>query len=292
VVVGVVDAGTVARVIGAYGAAVFSAVCYGVGTALQAWGARRVPTGQGLVRVLRQWPFLAGVLLDLAGFVAQLVALRFLPLFVVQAAQAGNLAVTAVACVPILGIRLAAPQWAAVVAVGAGLALLGASSGAEGADGAGLTTRFVLLGAAVVLGAGGLLAARLGPPGGPVVQGVVAGLGFGLTALSVRAIPALDPAALLRDPAAYAAAVSGACAFLSFAAGLQRGAVATVSALVIVGETALPAAAGIALWHDRTRPGWALVAVLGFALAVAGALFLAGFAEPGPRPEQVARAAR
>jgi hypothetical protein len=270
VVVGVVDAGTVARVIGAYGAAVFSAVCYGVGTALQAWGARRVPTGQGLVRVLRQWPFLAGVLLDLAGFVAQLVALRFLPLFVVQAAQAGNLAVTAVACVPILGIRLAAPQWAAVVAVGAGLALLGASSGAEGADGAGLTTRFVLLGAA----------------------GVVAGLGFGLTALSVRAIPALDPAALLRDPAAYAAAVSGACAFLSFAAGLQRGAVATVSALVIVGETALPAAAGIALWHDRTRPGWTLVAVLGFALAVAGALFLAGFAEPGPRPEQVARAAR
>jgi drug/metabolite transporter (DMT)-like permease len=256
---------------GAFAAAILSAICYGVGTALQAAGVRR----------RRRWPFVIGVGLDLLGFVAQLVALRGLPLFVVQAAQAGNLAVTALACVPLLGIRLGARQWAAVLGVCAGLALLGASSGAEGTAGADLPTRYWLLAAAVLLGAGALLAARLKPPGGPVIQGVVAGLGFGLTALSVRAVPGLEPASLLRDPAAYAAAVSGACAFLSFAAGLQRGAVTTVSALVIIGETALPAAAGIVLWHDRTRPGWTVPAVLGFALAVAGALVLARFAEPG-----------
>jgi hypothetical protein len=55
-----------------------------------------------------------------------------------------------------------------------------------------------------------------------------------------------------------------------------------VAALVIVGETALPAAIGIALWHDRTRPGWTAAAVAGFALAVAGALALSRFAEPEP----------
>jgi len=279
-------------VTGAFGAAILSAICYGVGTALQAWGARRAPIGQrtgarSLVRVLGQWPFLAGVLLDIAGFVAQLVALRYLPVFVVQAAQAGNLAVTALACIPILGIRLPARQWAAVLAVCAGLALLGASSRPEGAAGAGLTTRFALLAAAVVLGAGGLLAARLGPSGGPIIHGVVAGLGFGLTALSVRGMPTLAPTALVRDPAAYAAAVSGACAFLAFAAGLQRGAVTTVSALVILGETTLPAAAGILLWHDRTRAGWAPAAILGFALAVAGALLLARFVEPAPARDTV-----
>jgi drug/metabolite transporter (DMT)-like permease len=263
---------------GAFAAAILSAICYGVGTALQAAGVRR----------RRRLPFLAGVVLDLLGFGAQLVALRGLPLFVVQAAQAGNLAVTALACIPLLGIRLGGRQWAAVLAVCAGLALLGASSGAEGTAGAGLTTRFALLAAALVLGAGALLAARLRPPGGPVIQGVVAGLGFGLTALSVRAVPALDPTALVRDPAAYAVAVSGACAFLSFAAGLQRGAVTTVSALVILGETALPAVAGIVLWHDRTRAGWTAAAVLGFALAVAGALVLARFAEPDRGDEPVA----
>lgn len=131
-----------------------------------------------------------------------------------------------------------------------------------------------------LVGAVVLVAARLRPPGGPIIQGVVAGLGFGLTALSVRGIATLAPAGLVRDPAAYAAAVSGACAFVSFAAGLQRGAVASVSALVIVGETTLPAVTGIVLWHDRTRPGWTSAALAGFTLAVAGALLLARFAEP------------
>jgi drug/metabolite transporter (DMT)-like permease len=269
----------------AFGAAILSAVCYGRAPALQARGARAATPGAGLLLgVVRQWVFLLGVLLDVAGFVVQLIALRYLPLFVVQAAQAGNLAVTALACVPILGVRLGRPQWAAVVAVCAGLGLLGASGGAEGTAGAGLTTRFVLLGAALVLGTAALLATRLGPPSGPIVQGAVAGLGFGLTALAVRAVPSLAPADLIRDPAAYAVAVSGLCGFMSLTAGLQRGSVTVVAALVIVGETALPAVIGIALWHDRTRPGWALVAVAGFLLAVAGALALSRFAEPAPAP--------
>src|SRR5690242_16391563 len=152
--------------------AVLCALCYGVATALQARAAVAGP----LIGVLRRWPFLLGLLLDLAGFGAQLVALRVRPLFVVQAAQAGNLAVTAVACVPLLGVRLKSRHWAAVLAVCAGLAVLGASSGAEGSTVVGLPTRLMLLIVAVVLGTVALIAARLGPPGGPIVQGVVAGL--------------------------------------------------------------------------------------------------------------------
>ncbi|AEV84063.1 hypothetical protein ACWT_3040 [Actinoplanes sp. SE50] len=261
-------------------AAVLCALCYGVATALQA---RAAATGS-MLGMLRRAPFLLGILLDLAGFGAQLLALRYRPLFVVQAAQAGNLAVTAVACVPLLGIRLNARQWSAVFAVCAGLALLGASSGAEGSTVVGTRTRLVLLAAALLLAAITPLATRLRAPAGPVVQGAVAGLGFGLTALAVRAVPSLQPAALLHDPAAYAAAICGVCAFASFAAGLQRGSVTAVAALAVIGETALPAAIGILLWHDRTRPGWAVPAVLGFVLAVAGALSLSSFAEPARQP--------
>ena len=260
-------------------AAVLCAVCYGVATALQARAAVAGP----LIGLLRRWPFVLGLLLDVAGFGAQLVALRSRPLFVVQAAQAGNLAVTAVACVPLLGIRLLPRHWAAVLAVSAGLAVLGASSGPEGAATPGTTTRLVLLAAALVLGATALIAARLAPPAGPIVQGVVAGLGFGLTALAVRSLPGFTPAELVRDPAAYAAAISGICAFVSFAAGLQRQ-VTTVAALAIVGETALPAAIGITLWGDHTRPGWAIPAALGFVVALAGALALSSFAEPAAEP--------
>ena len=269
----------------AFGAAIGSAVCYGLATALQARAARDADSGgparlRMLVRVLRRWPFLLGMLLDLVGFAGQLLALRWLPLFVVQAAQAGNLAVTALAAVPILGIRLVPRQWTALVAVCAGLALLGAASGPEGTAGTGPSARLTLLVAALVLAGAGAVATRLASPAGPIVLGIVAGLGFAVTALAVRSLPSLDPTRLLRDPAAYAVAVSGPSAFLSFATGLQRGAVTTIAALVIIGETALPAAVGVALWHDRTRPGWAVPAVAGFALAVAGALGLARFAEP------------
>lgn len=265
-------------------AAVLCAVCYGTATALQARAAVAGP----LIGMVRRWPFLLGLLLDVAGFAAQLIALRRLPVFVVQAAQAGNLAVTAVASIPLLGLRLHPRHWAAVLAVCAGLGVLGAASGPEGTTAIGLPTRMTLLVAALVLGAAALVAARLAPPIGPIVQGAVAGLGFGLTALAVRAIAGFAPATLLRDPAAYAAAVSGLCAFASFAAGLQRGAVTTVAALAVIGETALPAAIGVLLWHDRTRAGWVLPAVLGFVAAVAGALALARFAEPEAAPNPAA----
>jgi drug/metabolite transporter (DMT)-like permease len=275
----------VCLVIAAFGAALLSAVCYGLASVLQARAAQGAGGDAGssprmLVRVLRQTPFLVGIVLDLLGFGGQILALRGLPVFVAQAAQASNLAVTALAAWPILGMRLGRRQWTAVAAVSAGLALLGAGSGAQAAAGSGTSTRVLLLVAALALGAGGIVATRLAHPAGPIVLGVVAGLGFGLTALAVRSLPSLAPVRLLHDPAAYAVAVSGVSAFLSFATGLQRGAVTTIAALVIIGETALPAVVGIALWHDRTRPGWAVPALAGFALAVAGALALARFAEP------------
>ncbi|GAA0553878.1 hypothetical protein GCM10010172_40580 [Paractinoplanes ferrugineus] len=265
-------------------AAVLCAVCYGLATALQA----RAATDGPLISMLRRWPFLLGVLLDVAGFGAQLIALRRLPVFVVQAAQAGNLAVTAVASVPLLGLRLRPRHWVAVLTVCAGLALLGAASGPEGTTTFGLATRVTLLVAALALGATALVATRLAPPVGPIVQGAVAGLGFGLTALAVRGMTGFTPGTLLRDPAAYAAAISGLCAFVSFAAGLQRGAVTTVAALAIIGETALPAAIGVVLWHDQTRPGWVVPAVIGFVAAVVGALALTRFAEPESGPDHPA----
>jgi hypothetical protein len=112
------------------------------------------------------------------------------------------------------------------------------------------------------------------------VLGAVAGLGFGLTALAARSLTNLSPAHLVRDPALYAAVGGGVVAFLFFATGLQRGSVTAVSAAVVVGETAVPAVVGILVLGDHTRPGFAAVAVVGFLLAVAGALALSRFGEP------------
>jgi drug/metabolite transporter (DMT)-like permease len=288
------------------GAAIAAAVFFGVGAALQARGAHAVPTGPGagvdaraLVRVWRQWPFLLGLLLDGFGFLAQLAALRRLPLFAVQAGVAASLAVTAVTAALLLRIRLRGREWVAVLAVCAGLAALGLSAGAEGTPHVGWPFRWGLIAATVVLALGGLAAARLlGPGRGPdrpdgsgaagggqrraVVLGFAGGLGFGIVAVSARILPGFWPWQLVKDPAAYLVLVAGGLAFAFYTTALHGASVTAATAGMVVGETVLPAVVGVLALGDGTRPGFEVVAVGGFLLAVAGALALGRFGEVAP----------
>jgi drug/metabolite transporter (DMT)-like permease len=264
-----------------------AAVCYGVASVLQAIAARAAPQTRGvdprlLLRLLGRGPFLGGILLDIAGFASEFMALRTMPVFLVQAAMASNLAVTALVAVPVLKARLRPREWAAVAAVCAGLAMLAASSGAEGSAPIGADFRLALLGCVVVLAALGFAAGRLRDPARSAVLGLVAGLAFGVVALAVRALPDLSPAHLVRDPASYALVGAGVVAFLFFATGLQRGAVTVTTGAMVVGETLAPAAVGVLVLGDHTRPGLAPVAVAGFVVALAGTLALARFGEPAP----------
>ncbi|NUP31719.1 MAG: hypothetical protein HOU01_08375 [Streptomycetaceae bacterium] len=279
-------------------AAAVAAVCYGVATVLQALGTRRTEAAgpeagldpRLLVRVFKTWPFVAGTALDLVGFAAQLVALAELPVFAVEAAQAANLAVTAVIAVPVLGVALGRREWTAVGAVCAGLALLGLSAGREGPSETSDTFRYALLGAVAVIGLFGMWAARRPEPWRSRLLGLASGLGFGLIALAGRIVTTVAIADLWRDPAAWTVLLAGAVTMLMYATALQGGAVTAVAAALVVGETVLPAAAGIVFLGDRSRAGFVPMAVAGFLLAVAGAIALARFGEGGDPPPPADRA--
>jgi drug/metabolite transporter (DMT)-like permease len=265
--------------------ALTASVCFGAATVLQAMAARTVPITEGveprlLLRLARQSPFVIGVLLDLAGFVAELAALRSLPLFVVQAMIAANLAVTAVLSARVLKMRLTATEWAAVATVCAGLALLGLASGHENPAHIGIEGKLALVGGAIVLFIAGMTAGRLQGHARAVVLGLVAGLDFAIVAISARVLTGFAPLDLLQDPAAYALAGSGMTAMLFYATALQRGSVTTTTAAVVVAETITPATIGVWLLGDQTRHGFVPVAVAGFVLAVAGTLTLARFGAP------------
>ncbi|KAA9152910.1 hypothetical protein FPZ12_035965 [Amycolatopsis acidicola] len=264
--------------------ALVAAVAYGVASVFQAVAARSVETSEHgvdprlLVRVLKQWRYVLGLGMDTLGFVAQLIALRSLPLFVVQAALAASLAVTAVAAIAI-GARLGRREWTAVVFVCVGLALLGISAESEGSTPVGLTFHIGLAVATVVLGALGVLAGRTPEKLRSPALGLVAGLCFGMVALAGRVVSTSSLMAVLTDPAAYTVAAAGALAMLFFASSLQRGSVTTATALMVVGETVLPSLIGVLALGDTTRAGFGAVAVCGFVLAVAAALSLARFGE-------------
>src|SRR4051812_2626385 len=78
-----------------------SAIAYGVASVLQALAVRRTTAAEGLdvrllLRLARSWRYLLGLAFDATAFLLSLVALRSLPLFVVQSIVASFLAVTAV----------------------------------------------------------------------------------------------------------------------------------------------------------------------------------------------------
>ncbi|MEV8351675.1 hypothetical protein ACFVTT_10875 [Streptomyces niveus] len=269
-----------------------SAVCYGTASVLQAVAARAAEPGTGsgvdpalLLRALRQWRYVAGLALDGLGFVLQIVALRAIPIYAVGAALAASLAVTAVVAGRVLRVRLSAREWSAVGVVCAGLALLALSSGAEGTEGGSTALRVAMLGVAVAVLLAGAVAGRLPDRPRALVLGFGAGTGFGVVEVSVRLIDGVTPAELATNPAVYALLLGGGAAFLLLTSAFQRGSVTTATAGMVIGETIGPALVGVVWLGDRTRAGLGWLAVVGFAVAVAGALALARFGEAGVEEE-------
>lgn len=247
--------------------AIGAAIAYGLATTLQARGAQRAAGRSSAL--LQPWT-LAGTALDGVGIVLALVALRSLPLYVVQAIVAASLAVSAVTASYLLGQTLRPRHWAAVLAVTAGLVLVGAaaSTGSTSQAPGWLSTALVVLASATAV-AVAYDAARRAASG--LLLGVVAGFGFAIYAVAVATLPDLAPRALITSPLAYAAAVAGAAGFVALVHGLERASVATVTAPVVVLETVLPGAVGLAVLGERPAP----LALAGFSLAVIGALALA-----------------
>ncbi|MGW3172363.1 hypothetical protein [Streptomyces sp. NPDC001153] len=271
-----------------------AAVCFGTATVLQAVAARAASMDGGgggdaalLLRALRQWRYIAGLALDGLGFLFQIAALRSLPIYAVSAALASSLAVTAVVAARLLRVRLSGTEWSAVAVVCAGLAMLGLASGPEGNQDGSDALRYVMLAVAVGMLLLAFAGGRLTGPGRALVLGLGAGFGFGVVEVSVRLIDSLAPLDLLTNPAAYALLIGGGAAFMLLTSALQRGSVTTATAGLVIGETIGPAAVGVVWLGDRTKEGLAWLAVLGFLVAVVGALALARFGE-APAEEQPA----
>jgi drug/metabolite transporter (DMT)-like permease len=267
--------------LGAFGAA----VCYGVASVLQALAARRTATAEGLdprllLRLLGSWAYVAGLALDVAGFLLSIVALRTLPLFVVQGVVASSLAVTAVLGAVLLHMPLRVWDKIGVGVVVAGLILLAASASKEEPSHVSGAQGWGVLVAAILLGGLAVLLARLSGRPGAAALGAVAGLEFGVVAVAARILPhSLAISVLLRDPATYGLLIAAPVGLLALTTALQRGTVTQATAPLVVAETVAPAAVGLLMLGDAPRPGWGWTAAAGFVLAVAGAVSLASHGE-------------
>lgn len=272
-------------------AALVATICFGFGSVQQARGARGVPSDDririGLATgLVRSRPFLLGTGLDVVGFALSVVALRTLPIFVVQAVTNASLAVTAVAAMWTFGTRLRGLDITGIVAVCVGLTLLAMGSGEEGHTKVGTAFGLALLATALLTVVCCWPLARRRGNAVAAVLGVLAGTAFGVVSLAVRVLGDFTPAGLLTNPATYALMVGGLGGYLCYALGLQRGSVTAVTAAGTVGETFIPGLIGVAVLGDQARDGFTWIALAGFLGTVGGTFLLSRFGDIGAEQPQ------
>ncbi len=273
-------------------AALAAAACYGVAAVLQGTAVQKVaPHGSGvdprlLLRLAGEASFVLSVLLNLLGFALHVVALQDLPLFLVQVVLAGSVAVTAVLSVLVLHAHLSARAWLAVAALCGGLGVLsGVAQSSEAAPRAGYGLEASLLVTVLLVAGAGYLAGRRQGAVGGALLGLVAGTGFGLVAVAARLLPTgLNAGQVARDPALLVLVLAGLVAFLLYATAMQHSSITLATATLVLTQTSVPAALGLLLLGDGVRAGTAPFAVVGFLLALVGAVALARFEHVVPVP--------
>jgi drug/metabolite transporter (DMT)-like permease len=269
-------------------AAIGATVAFGVASILQAIGARQEPVGSALdprllFRLLRRPAFVWSMVLSLAGFGMHLVALRALPLFVVQPVIAASVAVTAVVSGRLAHEPLSARTRLLVAVLCLGLVLVTAAAVSGSAEQTSTAQRSLLLLVVLAMAAAATPAGRVSGPRGATTLGLLAGVGYAVVAVAGRSIPELAVPAVLADPAAYALVAGGGLAILLYSVSLQRGTVVSATAAMVLGNTVVPMLIGLAVLGDRFRSGWAPAAVVGLALA-AGSVILLHDPRSAPAP--------
>jgi len=272
-----------------------AALCYGASAVFQASAvARNTRTDlTGLIGRLAGDPrYLCGLLLVAGGFLLSVVAIRALPLFVVQAGRASSLGVTAALASVVLGTRLQRREMVALGGVAAGLAAVALAATPQGPATVPSAVRWAVLGVAVLLAALTVASSRTRPsPRSAALVAALAGSCFGILALAARVLGPISLPGVLTDPSAYAVGVAAAAGLVAGALALQRGSVVAVTTTMVATEALLGSLLGLAV-GDRPADGMAWLATAGFLVTVSSALVLSRFgsadqtAPAGPGPAQ------
>jgi hypothetical protein len=203
----------------------------------------------------------------LGGFVLHAVSIWLLPLYLAQAAISLSMPCTAVLSVRRLHEPLGPARWTAVGAVTLSIALLALGAGSPGA----VTTSWAFA-AWVVAGLGAVTVAGFASRGNAPLLGALAGCGYAGSALAVRGIGAELSGPVL--VCALAVPALGLVAFWLYSLALAGTGVAAATGALIVLQTFVPAAIGIAFLGDGVRDGWWPAVAAGLVLGVTGAVAL------------------
>jgi drug/metabolite transporter (DMT)-like permease len=268
--------------------ALVAALLFGVGTVLQQRAAMQVPDDEVmkaglLVRLARQPVWLAGIVADALGFVAQAVALAVGRIVVVQ-----PLLATAVVFALPLGARLDRRRLTrneiigAIAVVGGVASFVVVSNPTGGVDNPELGV-WIVAGAACLAGSGLLtLASRGRSPGVKAsLLGSAAGILFALSAVLTKAVADQFDDGILDifvHWQLYALIAVGWVSMTLSSAALATGALAPAAATQMSLDPVVSVALGVFAFDESLHDSAAgvVVALAGFAVMIAGLILLSG----------------
>ncbi|MFH8342435.1 DMT family transporter [Streptomyces sp. AM6-12] len=248
--------------------AVAGAASNAVGTAFQRKAASA--SSRGGIRLLAELVRRPFWMIGMAGVICaalfQSLALVNGPLALVQPLFILELPFALLVAAPLMHRRLPRSGWWGVASCVAGLAVLLIAAAPHGATDQAPLTRWV---PALCLCVGAMAAAvLLAAPGHPAARraallGAASATGNALTAALLKSSSGTFAdqgfQAFLRSWQTYGFALAGVAAVLLLENALQAGPLAAAQPALTIGDAVVSLTLGIALFHERIRPGWWLV---------------------------------
>jgi drug/metabolite transporter (DMT)-like permease len=257
-------------------ASIGCSLCNGISTVQQKIGADHEGKVRNLdimllLRLLKNIPYLLGILLAIGGYGLSLVALRVLPLFLVQSLIAASVVVTALGEWFFLHKKFGKQTYIALAIVLVGLGLLGISAVSGPAIVNNDTAKLLIETSIIPLGIIGVVFVYQQNKLSAFVLAAIGGILFGNTSSIGRILVYPHPLwRIIDDPLLYCLIASSILAQYFFTVSLQRTRATKSNAIMISMQTLAPAICGLLFFDDKIRAGFQFVALVGSILVIVG----------------------
>lgn len=257
------------------------AICNGTAAVLQKVSADKEKNAHSLDarllwRLFQNKLYIGGIILDLLGWTLTLYAVRYLPLFLVEAVIAANIAVTALIERLFRHQTLRIRSYVAIFLIIGGLVLVAIASSPERAEPISNLVKWIIILTPLPIGGVGYVLARYKSHKATFGLALLGGLAFGCTSIIGRVYSFSPPLwHIIYNPLSFAIVVSGGLGLLLFSTALQRAQATAVNATMTASQTLIPAVVGIAFLGDEARHGLWYLVIIGTSLTLLGVVTLA-----------------
>jgi drug/metabolite transporter (DMT)-like permease len=257
-------------------AAVGCSLCNGISTVQQKIGADREHAVRKfdltlLLRLLKDVPYVTGIVLAIGGYGLSLIALRVLPLFLVQSVIAASVVVTAFGEQFFLHRKIDKQTYLSLLAVIIGLTLLAISAVSSHATSGDHIARMIIEWLPLPVLTLGLFFIYMHKKFSAMALAALGGLAFGNTSTIGRILVYPHPIwKLIDNPLLYSLIISATLGQYLFTVALQRSTATKSNAIMISLQTFGPALCGLLLFDDKIRSGFQALVLIGSLLVIVG----------------------